>query len=140
MSEHEATRTVPRPREQVFALAADVRRLPEWLPTVASAEPLQDATAGPPTTSVRVEGEGRSGHYATDGFWRPSPDQSRVEWGTPSRGGEPGGYAGWLQVHDRADGASDVTVHLSFFDVDAPSDVDESLERALEALAGLCGG
>ena len=140
MSEHEATRTVPGDPQQVFAVASDVRRLPDWLPTVGSATPADDDVAGPPTTTVRVEGEGRSGHYATDGFWRPSEEQLRVEWGTPSRGGEGGGYAGWLQVHDRADGSSDVTAHLLFFETEAPADVDEGLERSLEALAGLCGG
>ena len=128
MSEHEATVNVTAPSSAVFAVAADVRRLPEWLPTVEQSRTLPDG-------EVHVEGDARSGHYESEGFWRPSPDQLRVEWGTPSRGGEGGGYAGWLQVHDRADGGSDVTAHLSFFEQDAPSSVDEDLERSLEALA-----
>jgi uncharacterized protein YndB with AHSA1/START domain len=140
MSEHEVTRTVQAPAETVFALAADVRRLPEWLATVSSAQPLQDETSGPPTTAVRVEGESSGGHYADEGFWRPSAEQRRVEWGSPSRGGDAGGYAGSLQVHESGAGGSEVTVHLSFLDGDGPGDVEAALAASLDALADLAEG
>ncbi|CAM5410738.1 hypothetical protein SALBM311S_04804 [Streptomyces alboniger] len=40
------------------------------------------------------------------------PEQLRVEWGACDQGG----YSGWLQVAGLDSGASEVTVHLSFFD------------------------
>lgn len=131
MSEHEVSRVVQAGSGQVFEVVSDVRRLPEWLSTVQVAEP-----AGPDSdVDVHVEGEA-GGHYSSDGFWRVSPDQLRVEWGRPSRGGEPGTYAGWLQVQDRTAG-SEVVVHLSFFEGDGPPDVERDLAASLEALADL---
>lgn len=141
MSEHEASRVVQAPVGRVFEVAAQVERLPEWLPTVEHASAADPGPgAGAPTTQVHVEGDSGGGHYASDGFWRPDRDQLRVEWGSPSRGGEPGGYAGWLQVADSAAGGSEVTVHLSFLEQDAPHDVERDLAASLDALADLVEG
>ena len=144
MSEHEVSRVVQAPSGRVFEVVADPARLPEWLPTVRVAQPADPATG----TDVHVEGESGHGTYASDGFWRPRPEQLRVEWGSPSRGGEPSRYAGWLQLEDQATGGCEVVVHLSFSepgsgddtgaeDVPAPAAVDRELAQALEALADL---
>ena len=127
MTEHQVSRVVQASTADVFAVVSDLRRLPDWLPTVQSARPAAPGS----DTDVHVEGDG----YADDGFWRPSADQLRVEWGAPSRGGEGGTYAGWLQVEDRT-GGSEVVVHLSFF-ADEPADVEHSLAAALDALADI---
>ena len=132
MSEHEVSRVVQAPSAEVFAVVSDVRRLPEWLPTVQVAEPAAPSTG----TDVHVEGDAGGGDYSSDGFWRPSPDQLRVEWGKPSRGGEAGTYAGWLQVEDRTSGC-EVVVHLSFFEGDGPPGIEQGLAAALDALADL---
>ena len=132
MSEHEVSRVVQAPTADVFAVVSDLRRLPEWLPTVEVAEPADPATG----TDVHVEGDAGAGDYESDGFWRPSPDQLRVEWGKPSRGGEGGTYAGWLQVEDRTSGC-EVVVHLSFFEGDGPPGIERGLAQSLEALADL---
>lgn len=130
MSEHEVSRVLQATPEAVFAVVSDVSRLPEWLPTVEAASTWPDG-------EVHVEGDAGSGDYASDGFWRPQAGQHRVEWATPSRGGEPGGYAGWLQVVDTAAG-SEVVVHLSFLaGVDGPPEIETGLARSLEALADL---
>ncbi len=113
----------------VFAVVSDVARLPEWLPTVEQSSTLPDG-------EVHVEGDAGRGDYTSEGFWRPSPDQRRVEWSTPSRGGEPGAYAGWLQVEDRTTGC-EVVVHLSFLTGDGPAEVERGLAAALDALADL---
>ncbi len=135
MSEHEVSRVLSAPSSRVFEVVSDVRRLPEWLATVQVAEP---AAAGS-DTDVHVEGDAGHGGYASDGFWRPSPDQLRVEWSRPSRGGEPGSYAGWLQVEDRTSGC-EVVAHLSFLDGDGPDGVERELATCLEALADLVDG
>ncbi len=144
MSEHEVSRAVQAPSQRVFEVVSDVARLPDWLPTVQAAEPADPDTG----TDVHVEGSTGGGPYASDGFWRPRPDQLRVEWGQPSRGGEPSRYAGWLQLEDQASGGCEVVVHLSFSepgegdgpdaeDVPAPQSVERELAQALEALADL---
>lgn len=130
MSEHEVSRVVQALPAEVFGVVADVARLPEWLPTVEHASTLPDG-------EVRVDGDAGGGEYESEGFWRPSADQLRVEWSTPSRDGEPGAYAGWLQVADSGAGASEVTVHLSFLTGDGPPQVDDGLARSLDALADL---
>ena len=129
MSEHEVSRVVQAASADVFAVVSDVDRLPAWLPTVEVARTLPDG-------EVHVEGDAGGGDYESEGFWRPSPDQLRVEWSTPSRGGEPGGYAGWLQVEDRSEG-SEVVVHLSFLTGDGPPEIERGLASALDALAEL---
>ncbi len=129
MSEHQVSRVVQAPAEAVLAVVADVARLPEWLPAVDRARTLPDG-------EVHVEGDAVS----SDGFWRPSPEQRRVEWSTPSRGGEPGRYAGWLQLEDSAGGGTEVVVHLSFLAEEPPPGVEAELGRSLEALADLVEG
>ncbi len=149
MREHEVSRVVQASSTDVFAVVSDVHRLPEWLPTVESAAAADPATG----TDVHVEGEAGGGSYASDGFWRPRAEQLRVEWGQPSRGGEPSRYAGWLQLEDQASGGCEVVVHLSFTEpgtdpsdststsdssaAAAPPDVERQLAQSLEALADL---
>ncbi|MDP9407697.1 MAG: SRPBCC family protein [Actinomycetota bacterium] len=142
MAEHEVTRTIPAPPEAVFAVASDVERLPDWLPTARE-------SSEPSPGIVRVEGETGDASYADEGLWRVTPDQRRVEWSQQSRGGQPATYSGWLQVHDYGEGQSDVTVHLSFLDdAGAPAQpesrseqgADAGLAQALEALERLVTG
>lgn len=143
MAEIEAERRIDAGADEVFALVADPSRLPEWLPTVSSAQ-----RSGPGTVDVEGTAHGRS--YDDSGFWRAQPDQLRVEWGEPSRGGEPSQYAGWLQVahSDRGDGeACSVTVHLSFLGgrgddhVGPPADEAQvALDTALRQLGELVQG
>lgn len=127
--EHEVSRVVQASSSEVFAVVADVDRLPEWLPTVQTASTLPDG-------EVHVEGDAGGRDYASEGFWRAQADQLRVEWSTPSRNARPGAYSGWLQVEDRTDGC-EVVVHLSFLAEQAPPDVDRALTAALDALADL---
>ena len=129
MSEHEVSRVLQATPDAVFAVVSDVGRLPEWLPTVERARTLPDG-------EVEVVGDA----YESEGFWRPRPDQRRVEWSTPSRGGEPGRYAGWLQVEDSAAGGTEVVAHLSFLAEEPPPGVEEELGQSLEALADLVEG
>ena len=129
MSEHEVSRVVQASSATVFEVVSDASRLPEWLPTVEQSTTLPDG-------EVHVEGDAGGGDYSSEGFWRAQEDQLRVEWSTPSRGGEPGAYAGWLQVEDRTEGC-EVVVHLSFLAEEPPPQVEQGLAAALDALADL---
>lgn len=126
MTEYERSRTMPALPEHVFDQAANVGQLDGWLPGALHVRPDD-----PPAVTVHEDGS----DHDTPALLRPRPDQMRLEWGTR----EDGGYAGWLQVADMDTGASEVTVHLSFFDdahdpgeAAACEALDHSLERLEE--------
>ena len=103
MTEYERSHTMPASPEHVFDQAANVEQMDDWLP-----EALHVHAEELPTVTVH---EDRSDED-TSALLRAQRDQMRLEWGTR----EQGGYTGWLQVAGIGSGASEVTVHLSFFD------------------------
>ncbi|GAA0460474.1 SRPBCC family protein [Streptomyces stramineus] len=103
MSEYERSRTMPALPEHVFDQAADVRRLDSWMPAE-----LHVHAGELPAVTVHEDNTGED----APALFRPRPEQLRLEWGTR----DSGSYAGWLQVAGIGSGASEVTVHLSFFD------------------------
>ncbi|WP_314173180.1 SRPBCC family protein [Streptomyces winkii] len=126
MSEYERSRTVAAPPEDVFAQAGDVDQIETWLP-----RELHVRREEPPAVTVHDDDTGRD----APALLRARRDELRLEWGTR----DDGRYEGWLQVEGISDGASAVTVHLSFFDEGlAPPDnevtvaLDESLDRLAE--------
>ncbi|MCC9309565.1 SRPBCC family protein [Kitasatospora sp. RB6PN24] len=124
MTEYERTRTMPALPELVFDEAADTGRLDAWMP-----RDLHVRVDDPPAVTVH---EDRSGADER-GLLRALRDQRRMEWGTR----DDGRYAGWLQVAGMGAGASQVTIHLSFFGgTSAPT--REAVEQGLdESLARL---
>lgn len=123
MTEYERSHTMPAPPEQVFDQAANVGQMGDWLPGElhVRAEELPAVTVHEDRTDED-----------TSALLRARRDQMRIEWGTR----EQGGYAGWLQVAGIDSGASEVTVHLSFFDdrhdpgeEQATGALDDSLRR-----------
>ncbi|MET9800978.1 SRPBCC family protein [Streptomyces sp. NPDC006368] len=103
MTEYERSRTMPALPEQVFDQASNVGQLDSWLP-----EDLHVHAGDLPAVTVHEDRTDED----TPALLRARPDQMRLEWGTR----EQGGYTGWLQVAGIGSGASEVTVHLSFFD------------------------
>ncbi|MER5295322.1 SRPBCC family protein [Streptomyces pharetrae] len=103
MTEYERSRTMPAQPEQIFDQAADVGRLDSWLPSALHVEPGRL-----PAVTVHEDRTDED----TAALLRAQPDQMRLEWGTRDQGS----YAGWLQVAGIGSGASEVTVHLSFFE------------------------
>ncbi|MEU6809940.1 SRPBCC family protein [Streptomyces sp. NPDC046831] len=103
MAEYERSRTMPAQPERIFDQAADLGRLDSWLP-----DDLHVHAEDLPAVTVHEDRTDQD----TSALLRAEPDQMRIEWGTR----EQGSYAGWLQVAGIGSGASEVTVHLSFFD------------------------
>ncbi|MFE4050115.1 SRPBCC family protein [Streptomyces sp. YIM B13518] len=103
MTEYERSHTMPASPEHVFDQAANVGRMGDWLP-----EDLHVRAEEPPVVTVHED------RFDEDisALLRARRDQMRLEWGTRGQGG----YTGWLQVAGIGSGASEVTVHLSFFD------------------------
>ncbi|MDQ0797817.1 SRPBCC family protein [Streptomyces sp. B1I3] len=118
MTEYERARTMPAPPEHVFDRAADVDRLDTWLPQSlhVHAEELPAVTVHEDRTDEN-----------TQALLRAQPDQMRLEWGTRAQGS----YTGWLQVAGIGSGASEVTVHLSFFE-DSHDPGEQAVHDALD--------
>ncbi|WP_377268158.1 SRPBCC family protein [Peterkaempfera sp. SMS 1(5)a] len=126
MSEYEAHRIMPALPEQVFDEASDLHTMERWLPRDLHIE----SPRRPPAVIVSHGEQGARENVVV----RAEYDRLRLEWGTP----DSGRYAGWLQVAGLDSGASEVTVHLSFFDPESapPSrDVEMALGRSLDLLA-----
>ncbi|MET8893810.1 SRPBCC family protein [Streptomyces albogriseolus] len=118
MTEYERSRTMPAPPEHVFDQAANVGQMGDWLPGElhVRAERLPAVTVHEDRTDEDVSA-----------LLRAERDQMRIEWGTR----EQGSYAGWLQVAGIDSGASEVTVHLSFF-VGSHDPGEEQVNGALD--------
>ncbi|KRV50545.1 hypothetical protein AQ490_15865 [Wenjunlia vitaminophila] len=127
MSEYEATRRLEALPELVFNEASDLRTMHRWLPSEVRVEPQE-----PPAANVTVRHDGEE--VRERALAEARKGQLRLEWGTRDEDR----YAGWLQVAGIGSGASEVTVHLSFFDPDAEPprpQVEAALERSLARLA-----
>jgi hypothetical protein len=103
MTEYERSRTMPAQAEHVFDQAAHVDQLETWLPAA-----LHVHAEDPPAVTVHEDRRDED----TRALLKARPEQLRLEWGTRDQGD----YAGWLQVAGLDSGASEVTVHLSFFE------------------------
>ncbi|QGV82118.1 SRPBCC family protein [Streptomyces ficellus] len=124
MTEYERSRTMPALPEHVFDQAADVGRLDTWLPEALHVHP-----GDLPAVTVHEDRTDED----TSALLRARKDQMRIEWGTSKQGS----YAGWLQVAGIGSGASEVTVHLSFFDEShdpGGGPVNDALDRSLQRL------
>ncbi|GAA3825585.1 SRPBCC family protein [Streptomyces chiangmaiensis] len=119
MAEYERSRTMPALPEQVFDQAADIDQLDSWLPNA-----LHVHVEEPPAVTVHDD----HGEQDTSALLRARRDQMRLEWGTR----EESYYAGWLQVAGIGSGASEVTVHLSFYD-ERHDPGERSAHEALDA-------
>ncbi|MCS0638466.1 SRPBCC family protein [Streptomyces sp. LP05-1] len=124
MTEYERSRTMPALPEHVFDQAANVGQLDNWLP-----DELHVRAGEPPAVTVHEDRTDED----TAALLRARKEQLRLEWGTR----EQGSYTGWLQVAGLDAGASEVTVHLSFFDADHdPGEraVTDALDHSLARL------
>ncbi|POM26553.1 hypothetical protein BTM25_09540 [Actinomadura rubteroloni] len=127
--EYEESRRILAGSAIVFDVAAELGWLPEEIETREIADDL-----------VEAHSRDIGADAAHAGLLRRVPDQLRLEWGLRERPD----YAGWLQVNDQADGASEVVVHLSFLGDERPEArgaaraVDRTnrmLRRSLDRLA-----
>jgi uncharacterized protein YndB with AHSA1/START domain len=121
--------------DAVWAVVADPKRLPEWLPTVATAH-VPGATGG---SSIELEGESHGHTYSLTSMWRADDAVHRLEWA----GAGSDAYKGSLRVLDRAVGSSGVKVHITVPDErvasspDAEAVIRQGMEEALDRLSAL---
>lgn len=125
MPEFEQSLRIRSSADHVYEFIADVRNMPQYLPTTSRAEAHGSGR-------VRVEGDVHGRHYDSEGFLRRVDDRNRIEWGSDA-----GDYAGWIEARDRGGDQVDVVVHLSFDDARWDADLADAREadirRALSA-------
>ncbi|CAM5631768.1 SRPBCC family protein [Streptomyces pilosus] len=119
MAEYERSRTMPAQPEHVFDQVSNVDQMGDWMPG-----DLHVRAGELPAVTVHEDRTDED----TSALLRARPDQMRLEWGTRAQGT----YTGWLQVAGIGSGASEVTVHLSFFE-DSHDPGAEQVGEALDA-------
>lgn len=119
--EHEHTQHVAAPAEQVFAVLADVDRLPQYVPQLTAAN-----RAGGDEISIEARYDGHTQN--AKGWFRADESKRRIEWGA-----EGSDYHGWLQV-DPDDEGSRLTLFLATVHGDAS---DNEVVGTLDAIGRL---
>lgn len=119
--EHEHTQHISAGPDEVFAVLADVKRLPEFVPQMTGASAGDGDSV---VVDARYEGHVQHG----EGWFRADADRRRVEWGSNSSD-----YHGWMQVDSDGDG-SRLTLFLATAHGDAP---DSEVMGTLDAIRRL---
>lgn len=114
-TEFEQSTTVAAPADSIFDFISDVRNVPQYLPTVKSAQPQQGER-------IRTQGQAGDRSYDSDGHFRVDKQARRLEWGSDGEND----YRGWLEVHGKGDSQSQVKVHIHY------SPKPETLQRMVE--------
>jgi uncharacterized membrane protein len=141
MQEFEKTKVINAEPDQVFEYLSDLNNLPQYLPTVQSAESVGGSR-------IRIKGAAAGKQYDETGFFRADRQGRKMEWGSDGDSG----YSGWLRVEEKGAGSSGVTVHLSF-DPRKPAlremderagdhqrVIEEGIEKALQSIKNQCEG
>ena len=122
--------------EAVWAVVADPRRLPEWLPTVVAAHVTAEGEGQ--NAGVELEGESHGHSYSLTSLWSEDQRVHELEWGSGSAG-----YRGSLRVRDAAGGSSEIHVNLSVPDErvaswpDGVAEIRRGMEEAFDRLSTL---
>ena len=116
MHEYKGMIDIKASPEQVFRFLSSVGNIRDFLPHIKEARLDEES-------HVFAVGEIGGRRYEFDGYFRVTPENKRIDWG--SDGTPP--YRGWLEVREAGDAAR-LEVHL-FMDVERP---DQSAERALD--------
>jgi uncharacterized protein YndB with AHSA1/START domain len=122
MKEYQQTELIDAPADEVFRWVSDVDNLPKYLPPMKDADIEGSSAEGTLGERVRLEGEiPDRGEFESEGYFHVDAENLRMEWGAEVYRD----YSGWLQVAGRADGKSEVTVHLDFGEHSVEHEIQE---------------
>jgi uncharacterized membrane protein len=141
-TEFEQSVTVAAPADRIFAYLSDVRNVPEYLPTVRSAQPQQG-------DRIRTQGQSGEHSYDADGHFRADQEARRLEWGSDGEND----YGGWMTVEGNGS-QSQVTVHIHFAPAPEMAQrmaeqssghsfeavMGEGIDKTLESIKRICEG
>jgi len=141
MHEYHQSKKVQASADQVFDFVAEIKNLPQYLPTVHKASPQQGER-------IQVEGEAGGHHYKSDGYFRVDRQNRRLEWGSDGENN----YSGSLEVTEADDRASEVAVNIQFDPKpelakkldeqgnDRHQVINDGINAALVSIKNLCEG
>ena len=140
MVEYERSRRIEGTEREVFDFISNLRNMPNYVPTINSAEVVA-------ADRIRMRGINHGVAFEDDGWIHIDSDHHRIEWGNDERT-----YGGWLKVSGN-NGSSQLVAHLSLEPRYSPSGrpltgeraqepdpVEEGLEAAMDSLRNLIEG
>jgi len=140
MVEYERSRRIAASEREVFDFISNLRNMPNYVPTVDSAEIVA-------TDRIRMRGTNHGVAFEDDGWIHIDSDHHRIEWGNDEHT-----YGGWLKVSGN-NGSSQLVAHLSLEPRYSPSGrpltsergrepdpVEEGLAAAMDSLRNLIEG
>lgn len=142
-TEFEQSITVTAAADGVFDFLSEVSNVPQYLPTVKSAQPQQGER-------IRTQGQSGDRTYDSDGHFRVDKQAQRIEWGSDGEND----YGGWLAVQGQGESQSQVTVHIHFApkpemaqkmaerspDGSFESAMNEGISKTLTSIKQICEG
>lgn len=142
-TEFEQSITVAAPADGIFDFISDVKNVPQYLPTVKSAQPQQGER-------IRTQGQAGDRSYDSDGHFRVDKQARRIEWGSDGEND----YRGWLEVQGDSGSQSQVKVHIHYAprpeilqrmverspDHSFESVMKEGITKTLESIKRICEG
>ncbi len=142
-TEFEQSLTVAAPADGIFDFISDVQNVPQYLPTVQSAQPQQGER-------IRTQGQAGDRSYDSDGHFRVDKQARRIEWGSDGEND----YRGWLEVQGDSGSQSEVKVHIHYAprpeilqrmverspDHSFESVMKEGISKTLESIKRICEG
>ncbi|MCY7273669.1 MAG: SRPBCC family protein [Phormidesmis sp. CAN_BIN44] len=102
-TDFEQSTIVNAPAQGIFDFIADVRNVPQYLPTVKSAQHQEGER-------IRAQGQAGDRSYDSDGHFRLDRQARRIEWGSDGEND----YRSWMQVQDQDESQSQVTVAIHY--------------------------
>lgn len=142
-SDFEQSIDIAASAEQIFDFLADVRNVPQYLPTVRAAQPQQGER-------IRTQGQVGDHTYDSDGHFRIDRQARRLEWGSDGEND----YGGWMEVQEQGQSQSQVTVHIHYAPAPEMAEkmaeqspghsfeaaMNEGIGKTLESIKRICEG
>lgn len=142
-TDFEQSITVNAPAEGIFAYVSNVQNVPEYLPTIKSAQPQQGER-------IRTQGQVGEKTYDADGHFRVNRESRRLEWGSDGENE----YGGRLEVREQGDSQSEVSVYIHYNprpetlqrmiekspDHSFEGAMNEGIQKTLESIKRICEG
>jgi len=151
ITDFEQSISVNASADDIFEFLADVKNVPQYLPTVKSAQRQQsDTVPGAQSDRIRTQGEVGNHSYDVDGHFRVMKEARHLKWGSDGENE----YSGWMEVQPDGEARSQVFVHIHY----APrpemlqrmaerspggsfeSAMNEGINKTLESIKRICEG
>jgi uncharacterized membrane protein len=128
MGDYDNTITVQVPADRLFSYLADIRNLPNYMPRLTSAKPVEDDKV---KVTAHIDPDGAPEQDVEGEAWVHVVEEGKtLEWGAPG----PHDYRGKLHVSDGDDaGSAKLAVELHTERAEG-GQIDEGLQETLQGI------